>query len=153
MSTRPVRIGLDYTPAWEQGAGIGRYVRELVAALAVEDQTTDWRLFVAGARRSQLPPSPGANFHWRPVALSSAWLMRIWHRAQLPLPVELITGPLTLYHATDFVLPPVRRHTTTIVQVHDLSFLRVPDCSAVCTESLARTCGPGFSAARRPCAG
>ena len=49
MSTRPARIGLDYTPAWEQGAGIGRYVRELVAALAIEDQSTAWRLFVAGA--------------------------------------------------------------------------------------------------------
>lgn len=129
MSTRPARIGLDYTPAWEQGAGIGRSVRELVAALAVEDQTRDWRLFVAGARMSQLPRAPGANFHWCPVALSSRWLMRIWHRAQLPLPVELITGPLTLYHATDFVLPPVRRHTTTIVQVHDLSFLRVPEAA------------------------
>ena len=129
MSTRPARIGLDYTPAWEQGAGIGRYVRELVAALAIEDQAMSWRLFVAGARKSQLPPPPGQNFSWRPVALSSHWLMRLWHRAQLPVPVELFTGPLTLYHATDFVLPPVRRTTRTIVQVHDLSFLRVPDAA------------------------
>ena len=129
MSTRPARIGLDYTPAWEQGAGIGRYVRELVAALAIEDQSIAWRLFVAGARKSQLPPAPGQNFCWRPVAFSSHLLMRLWHRAQLPVPVELFTGPLTLYHATDFVLPPVRRETTTIVQVHDLSFLRVPDAA------------------------
>ena len=129
MSTGPARIGLDYTPAWEQGAGIGRYVRELVAALAIEDQSTAWRLFVAGARKSQLPPAPGGNFCWRPVALSSHWLMRLWHRARLPVPIELFTGPLTLYHATDFVLPPVRRATTTIVQVHDLSFLRVPDAA------------------------
>ncbi len=129
MSTSPARIGLDYTPAWEQGAGIGRYVRELVAALAIEDQSTAWCLFVAGARKSQLPPAPGRNFCWRPVALSSHWLMRLWHRVRLPVPVELFTGPLSLYHATDFVLPPVRRTTTTIVQVHDLSFLRVPDAA------------------------
>ena len=126
MSIRPPCLGLDYTPAWQQGAGIGRYVRELVDALAAVDQSTACRLFVAGARQSRLPPPPGPNFAWRPTRLSSRWLSRIWHRAHLPLPVECFTGPLSLYHATDFVLPPVRRGTTTIVQVHDLSFLRVP---------------------------
>lgn len=129
MSTRSVRAGLDYTPAWQQGAGIGRYVRELVAALAREDRSTAWRLFVAGARTADLPPAPGDNFHWRPTPLSSRWLTRIWHRARIPLPVEVFTGPLTLFHATDFVLPPVRRSATTIVQVHDLSFLRVPEAA------------------------
>jgi len=129
MSTRSVRAGLDYTPAWQQGAGIGRYVRELVAALALEDRSTAWRLFVAGARTAQLPPAPGENFHWRPTPLSPRWLTRIWHRARIPLPVEVFTGPLTLFHAADFALPPVRRSVTTLVQVHDLSFLRVPEAA------------------------
>ncbi len=122
-------IGIDYTPAWEQGAGIGRYVRELVAALAREDRDRVWRLFVAGSRKGRLPKPPGNNFHWRPAPLSARSLQRLWFRARLPLPVETFTGPLTLFHATDFVLPPVRRGTRTLVQVHDLSFLRVPETS------------------------
>lgn len=122
-------IGIDYTPAWEQGAGIGRYVRELVAALAREDKERVWRLFVAGARKSQLPPPPGNNFRWRPAPLSAQTLTRLWFRARIPLPVETFTGPLSLFHATDFVLPPLRRGTRSIVQVHDLSFLRVPEAS------------------------
>ncbi|MCY4022969.1 MAG: glycosyltransferase family 1 protein [Anaerolineaceae bacterium] len=122
-------IGIDYTPAWEQGAGIGRYVRELVAALAREDRDRAWRLFVAGSRKSRLPKPPGENFHWRPAPFSARSLQRLWFRAHLPLPVETFTGPLTLFHATDFVLPPVRRGTRTLVQVHDLSFLRVPETS------------------------
>ena len=147
MSIRPPCLGLDYTPAWQQGAGIGRYVRELVDALAAADQSTACRLFVAGARQSRLPPPPGPNFAWRPTRLSSRWLSRIWHRAHLPLPVECFTGPLSLYHATDFVLPPVRRGTTTIVQVHDLSLPARPRSGA------PRPSNPGLKkSSRLPCA-
>lgn len=123
-------IGIDYTPAYEQGAGIGRYVREMVAALADCDDTTPYRLFVAGATSAGLPPSPGQNFHWRSTQLSPRWLARLWHRMHVPVPVEFFTGPLGLYHATDFVLPPTRPGTHTIVQVHDLSFVRVAEAAA-----------------------
>ena len=34
--------------------------------------------------------------------------------------------PVDLYHATDFVLPPTRSGTRTLLTVHDLSFVRVP---------------------------
>jgi glycosyltransferase involved in cell wall biosynthesis len=121
-------IGIDYTPAYEQGAGIGRYVRELIAALAEQDQDTAYRLFVAGA--DHLPPSPAPNFSWRPTRLTPLWLARIWHRLHIPLPVETFTGKVNLYHATDFVLPPTTKNTRTIVQVHDLSFIRVPEAAA-----------------------
>lgn len=119
------RIGIDYTPAYEQGGGIGRLVRDLVQALAQRDTETDYRLFIAGS--SDAIPSPGENFSLRMTRLSPTWLARIWHRAQIPLPVEFFTGPVDLYHATDFVLPPVRQSTRTIVTVHDLSFVRVPE--------------------------
>jgi glycosyltransferase involved in cell wall biosynthesis len=121
-------IGIDYTPAYEQGGGIGRYVRELVAALAPLDTSTDYRLFVAGTR--ELPRSPGTNFTWKPTALSPTWLARLWHRAGVPLPVEAFTGRLKLYHATDFVLPPTLPGTRTILTVHDLSFVRVPETAS-----------------------
>ncbi len=124
------RIAIDYTPAYEQGGGIGRYVRELTAALATEDPVTDYRLFVAGAQREQLPHPPGPNFDWRTTILTPRWLARIWQRAQLPLPVEIITGPVDLFHATDFVLPPTLPRTRSLLTVHDLSFLRVPDAAS-----------------------
>lgn len=124
------RIAIDYTAAYEQGGGIGRYVRELTAALAVEDAVTDYRLFVAGAKRAQLPRPPGTNFNWRPTILTPRWLARIWQRAQLPLPVETFTGAVDLFHATDFVLPPTLPRTRSLLTVHDLSFLRVPDAAS-----------------------
>ena len=61
------------------------------------------------------------------LPLSDEWLARLWHRLRLPIPVETITGPLDLFYSPDFVLPPTRRTTRTLLTVHDLSFLRYPD--------------------------
>jgi glycosyltransferase involved in cell wall biosynthesis len=123
-------IGIDYTPAYEQGGGIGRYVRELVTALSKIDHTSEYRLFVSGASPSLLPSPLGSNFIWSPTHLSPKWLARIWHRFRLPLPVEMFTGSLRLFHATDFVLPPVLPSVRTVLTVHDLSFVRVPESAS-----------------------
>ena len=117
-------IGIDYTAAYEQGAGIGRYVRELIRALAAEDPATPYRLFVAGASSGALAPSPGPNFTWRPTRISPLWFARLWHRLRLPIPVQLFTGRGRLFHATDFTLPPTLPGTPTLLTVHDLSFVR-----------------------------
>ncbi|HML21258.1 MAG TPA: glycosyltransferase family 1 protein [Aggregatilinea sp.] len=122
-------IGIDYTAAYEQGAGIGRYVRELVRALAAQDAHSAYRLFVAGAYHAALPAAPGPNFAWRPTRITPLWFARLWHRAQVPLPVETFTGRLSLYHATDFTLPPTLPGTRTLLTVHDLSFVRAPETS------------------------
>jgi glycosyltransferase involved in cell wall biosynthesis len=124
------RIAIDYTPAYEQGGGIGRYVRELVAALTSQDEQNSYRLFVAGATRDRLPAIGKGNFSWTPTRLTPKWLARIWHRARIPLPVEIFTGKINLYHATDFVLPPTYPATRTILTVHDLSFVRVPETAS-----------------------
>ncbi len=120
-------IGIDYTAAYEQGAGIGRYVRELIGALAEIDSTTPYRLFVSGATRRSLPPAPGANFTWRPTRITPLWFARLWHRARVPLPVEAFVGRVDLFHATDFTLPPTLPGTVTLLTVHDLSFVRAPE--------------------------
>jgi glycosyltransferase involved in cell wall biosynthesis len=123
------RIALDYTPAYEQGGGIGRLTREIVAALAALDSPHQYRLFVAGAN-APLPPPPAANFTWKSTRITPDWFARIWHRARLPLPVEAFTGGVDLYHATDFTLPPTLPQTRTLLTVHDLSFVRVPETSS-----------------------
>lgn len=120
------RIAIDYTPAAKQGAGIGRYVRELVSALAAIDSQTEYRLFVAGRNPSPLPCLDNQNFSYRTTRLSPRWLTRFWHRLGCPIPVELLVGSIDLFHATDFVLPPTLPSTKTILTVHDLSFVRVP---------------------------
>lgn len=116
------RIGIDYTAAITQGAGIGRYVRELTRALLALDVDHDYRLFAAS--QAPLPPTP---FAVRRLPFHDIWLMRVWHRARVPLPVELITGRVDLFHSPDFTLPPTLPGVPTVLTVHDLSFVRDPD--------------------------
>ena len=121
-----MRIGIDYTAAVHQGAGIGRYTRNLIRTLARLDADNEYCLFVAGGRGKGdgLGPWP-ANFRIRSVPLSDRWLHLLWQRLRLPVPVQVITGSLDLFHSPDFVLPPVGR-TPAVLTVHDLSFMRVP---------------------------
>jgi len=121
-----VRIGIDYTPALRQKGGIGRYTRELVRALAAQDQENRYALFYAdGPDGIQ---TPGPNFHARRAGWSERALLIAWHRLRLPLAVERWTGPLDVFHSPDFTLPPLRG-AQGVVTVHDLAFLRVPECA------------------------
>jgi len=120
-----MRIGVDYTPAVRQGAGIGRYTRGLIGALAGLDRENSYSLFVAarGVDAGSVPKAP----NWRAclAPLTDRETSLLWQRLRLPVPMELFLGPMDLFHSPDFVLPPVLR-ARTVLTVHDLSFLRVP---------------------------
>lgn len=152
-----MRIAIDYTPAMRQGAGIGRYTRGLVAALAELDRDNEVVLLVVGStsprtdsskpqtlamQPASTAPSAGsyraprilreetlpANFRFARAFLPHRLLTILWHRLSLPIPAELFTGPLDLFHSTDFVLPPLRQ-ARGLITVHDLAFLRLPECA------------------------
>jgi len=126
----PLRIGLDYTPAIRQRAGIGRYTRGLVQALAALDRQNEYVLLEAGGGEQgsseafTFPP----NFRHRPLPVSERTMAVLWHRLRLPLPVDLLIGEVDLFHSPDFLLPPLR-HGRAILTVHDLSFRRRPECA------------------------
>lgn len=125
-----MRIGIDLTAAITQGGGIGRYTRELIHALIALDQRNEYRFFSAKppAQTPVSNPIPVApNVQYRSALLDERWLYRLWYRLRLPLPVQLVTGRVDLFHSPDFVLPPVNGRIPTLVTVHDLSFLHYPD--------------------------
>lgn len=121
-----MHIAIDYTAAVHQGAGIGRYTRNLIRALAGLDASNQYTLFVAGGwgEGDGLGPWQG-NFRVRSVPLTDRWMQILWQRLRVPVPIQMVTGSIGLFHSPDFVLPPVGR-TPAIVTVHDLSFLQVP---------------------------
>lgn len=126
----PFRIGVDVTSALTQGGGIGRYTRELIRAVADQDRTNQYQLFSAKlvAEPPVANPLPTApNFRYRAIQLNERWLYRFWYRARLPLPVQLATGKIDLFHSPDFVLPPVAGNIPTLLTVHDLSFVHFAD--------------------------
>jgi len=120
-----MRIAIDYTSAIRQGGGIGRYTRNLVGALAELDADNEYVLFSAGR------DSPGktwpANFSIRSLPITDRHLAMAWQRMRVPIPIELFTGWAHVFHSPDFVLPPVLR-ARTVLTIHDLSFIRHPEC-------------------------
>jgi len=120
-----LRIGIDYTAAVKQKAGIGRYTRNLVKHLATMDRENNYVLLTVG---SKISPSFPPSFRYATVPISDRLMTIIWQRLRIPLWVEIFTGHLDIFHSPDFVLPPVRK-AHTILTVHDLSFLRVPHCA------------------------
>ncbi len=122
-----LRIGIDYTAAVQQRAGIGRYTRNLVRALAAIDRENEYVLFAAGGGGRPVDEDWPSNFRVRSVPLSDRTMAILWHRLRVPLPVEALVGPVDLFYSPDFVLPPTRART--VLTVHDLSFIRVPECA------------------------
>jgi glycosyltransferase involved in cell wall biosynthesis len=132
-----VRIAFDYTTGIYPGAGIARYTRSLIGALARLDHANSYCLFYA-ARGLPRPTPESAqadelfaqhpNFRGVPVPFSVRQMFAVWQRLRLPLPVDLFTGRCDIMHSPDFVSPP-HRSGADIITVHDLSFLVVPECA------------------------
>lgn len=121
-----MRITIDYTSAVRQKAGIGRYTRNLVAALADADRSNEYTLFCAG--EGPAPARWPANFRVRETRVSSRALAVGWHRLHLPVTVERFCGAADVFHSPDYTLPPLKT-ARGVVTIHDLSFLRVPECA------------------------
>jgi glycosyltransferase involved in cell wall biosynthesis len=130
-----MRIAFDYTTGIYPGAGVARYTRSLVRALAELDQENRFSLFYAGRglpRRTPQMRQAGALFHQHPnfkpvrLPMSVRQMFAVWQRLRLPLPVDLFAGRCDLLHSPDFVSPP---HLTgkDVITVHDLSFMVVPE--------------------------
>ncbi len=121
-----MHITIDYTSAIRQKAGIGRYTRNLVAALADTDHENQYTLFCAGD--APAPAQWPANFSVRATRVPARALTIGWHKLNLPITVERFSGDSDIFHSPDFTLPPLRT-PRGVVTVHDLSFLRLPQCA------------------------
>jgi glycosyltransferase involved in cell wall biosynthesis len=104
-------------------------VRALVVALAELDSENQYLLLHAGPDQADEARFPvGKNFSRRQIRLAQRYLDILWHRLGIPIPVNLLTGPIDIFHSPDFVLPPVQ-HAQTLLTVHDLAFLLHPECA------------------------
>lgn len=121
------RILIDITAAVRQGAGIGRYARELTRAILRMFPQHHYTLFYAGPARFPLTWAHGPLVHLRAAPLPERGMVWLWHRLSLPLPVELFAGSADLIYSPDFLLPPTLPGRPTLLTVHDLSFEIMPE--------------------------
>lgn len=132
-----MRIGIDYTAAVWQGAGIGRYTRELIRAAINQNRNYEYRLFFAAGGLDQQSHyvqdfkqvcREHANVRAVPIPLTPRRMTQFWQRLRAPFPIEVFTGRLDLLYSPDFVLVPTR--APKILTVHDLSFWVYPQFAA-----------------------
>lgn len=142
-------IGVDYTAAVRQGAGIGRYTRELLRSAIALGGPFHYVLFYAAGDLSPQSPyvadlqqlcATYTNIRAIPIPISARLLTILWQRLRLPLRVEHFTGRLDVLHAPDFVLPPTRART--LLTVHDLTFLVQPECFEAALQRYLSTAVP-----------
>ncbi|GAC1322053.1 MAG: glycosyltransferase family 1 protein [Chloroflexota bacterium] len=125
----PLTIGFDATAAARQAAGIGRYTRHLLAALAQRNDPFRYQAyFCAGGDVQGFIPSLDERFHVRALPVSDRLLNLVLHRARIPIPAQILAGRFDLFHSPDFTLP-LTGGRPSLVTIHDLAFLRVPDCA------------------------
>ncbi len=122
-----MRIAIDYTAAIRQGAGIGAYVRNLVAAMLAQDSSSRYTFLTSGRPTAERPFPQAANAHGRSIFLPDRYLNILWYRWRMPLPATLFSGPADIYHGPDFVLPPLGKKVRKVVTIHDLAFLEHPE--------------------------
>lgn len=120
-----MRVTIDYTPAIQQHAGIGRYADELTRALIALYPADEWRLFyVDSEQRTPVPPLDAlprmtlrqSNKPWRLRVLLATYLRRSQDR---------VIGKTELFHATDHLLPCLS-HPRSVFTLHDLTPLTFP---------------------------
>ncbi|MDG1049317.1 MAG: glycosyltransferase family 1 protein [Planctomycetota bacterium] len=151
MSSRPTRPAqpgaplaplLDYRPALVGGQGVGRYVRELAAALASTDGV-DLRLF--GPTRQRVPRSapPGARL-FAPRLPSKALTALV---GATGLGVERLLGGGDVVHHTQYRRLPTGR--PEVAMIHDLVFL---DSDRYVSPRVARRMSAFVREAARRCA-
>lgn len=122
-----MRIAIDYTAAIRQSAGIGSYVRNLIAALLAQDSDNQYTLLTSGRPSAQHAFPEAKNVRGSSILIPDRYLNILWYRWRAPIPATLFSGPTDIYHGPDFVLPPLGRHVRKVVTIHDLAFLEHPE--------------------------
>jgi len=122
-----VRVVLDATPLLGQRTGIGVYTQRLLRELALlagapgapplEIAATAFTWRGLDDLAAELPPGVTPAARRVPARL----LREAWARSEAP-PLELLTGPADVIHATNFVLGPTHR-ARGVLTVHDLAYL------------------------------
>jgi glycosyltransferase involved in cell wall biosynthesis len=121
-----MKVCMDIQAALGQRAGVGRYVRELLFHLGAEKGADKLAAFYFDFKRIGLDAVPPGvemrSCRWMPGRVAQA----AWKRLGFP-PYEWFAGKADLYHFPNFIRPPLGRGRKSVVTIHDVSFLRMPE--------------------------
>lgn len=118
-----IRVGFDASAAIE-GAGVGRYTVSLLRSLLTQAVDEEYVLLLSrDAANDEVVRQLVARRSILPVSRHTSEVL--WQRLRLPVVVEWFTGRLDVFHSPNYLLPPLRS-ARSVVTIHDLSFLKLP---------------------------
>lgn len=121
-----MRICIDISQAVYEGTGSGRYVIELVRGLLSQDAHNQYILFGSAMRRrsylGKLADSfrsefPKDKLNFKLFPFPPKFYEVIWNSMNI-IPLETFTGPVDIYHSSDWVEASSKAKRVTTV--HDL---------------------------------
>ncbi len=130
-----LRLLIDASAAFNQGAGIGRYSRQVVPAAVRALGDPDVLLWYAAERPGPAPFATATLEQFDSLSaprtsrapLSRRRMDQLWYRARIPVPIQALTRfPADVVYSPDFTAPPALR-TPSVVTVHDLAFEICPE--------------------------
>src|SRR5699024_1975612 len=131
-----MRVLVEASAAYNQGAGIGRYSRNILQRLIPMGEADQFTLLRApedrGSSRFDASSWPNAQLKTLPFDRRNA--DRLWFRLRAPVDARLFAGSADVVYSPDFTAPPMWR-VPRMITVHDLAFLTHPEHT---TEALRR---------------
>lgn len=124
-----MRTLIEASSAYNVGAGIGRYARNVLGYLIEQGQDDSWVL----VRARQVLDEPvywqtpaGENVRDKRLPFTRRNADRVWHRLRLPIDLRFFAGRGDVLYSPEFMAPPATR-MPRMITVHDLAFLTHPD--------------------------
>ncbi|MCZ7567883.1 MAG: glycosyltransferase family 4 protein [Ardenticatenaceae bacterium] len=122
-----MNVTIDASPAVHQRAGLGRYAAELIRALAASSPAEERLTLLYTEPAAARPDAALAALPARPVPLGyKPWRLLALAAHVTGLPQDGLAPGADLFHATDHLLPRMRR-VRTVFTLHDLIFLKYPE--------------------------
>lgn len=121
-----MKIGIDVRPLRDTMTGIGRYITQMLHALAARDDQNEYTLFYNNFFKGGIPqtvPNAG-NFRLTAFRWPRKLLTALWGFTEFPK-VESFIGDIDLFHSPSFQVPP-SKNAARIFTIYDLIALTHP---------------------------
>lgn len=120
---------IEASAAFDQGAGIGRYARNIISRLLDSRGDDHWALVRAPEDRENAPyfhPVTSERVKTVTLPFSRRNADRLWFRLRAPIDIRLFSGRADAIYSPDFTAPPMYG-APRMITVHDLAFLTHPE--------------------------
>lgn len=123
-----MRVLVEASAACNQGAGIGRYSRNILQRLIPMGEGDNYELLraVADQPSSLFSVDSWPNARIRQLPFSRRNADRLWFRLNAPIDARLFVRGADVVYSPDFTAPPMWR-VPRMITVHDLAFLTHPN--------------------------